>query len=134
MLLNIIWITYVHFYPFIIFDCNRGPDMRILFNFKPFFKFFHSNVKGGRLRSRLRTYMLRLLKPRSFPSSQSWATLLYSGIEIVTFVSTTLNTTRMLMMLLRRFNFWQSTVLMLLITVSSLILSNNLEIGICLPN
>jgi hypothetical protein len=72
---------------------------------------------------------------RSFNPLSREATLLISGIEIVTLVCKFITTINMLRKSIHRTNFRASTVLCLLITHSSLIpLQENLEIGIVLPS
>jgi hypothetical protein len=71
----------------------------------------------------------------AFAFCKAIATLLFSGIEIVIFVTKCLNTSNMLRKLKRRTNLRISTVITLLLTLSSLILSQDyLEIGIYLPS
>jgi hypothetical protein len=72
---------------------------------------------------------------RSFDPLSREATLLNSGIEMVTFVCNFIATINMIRKSIRRTNFKASTVVTLLITLSSLIpLQVNLEIGIVLPS
>jgi hypothetical protein len=70
----------------------------------------------------------------AFTFFKAIATLLFSGIEIVIFVNKFINTINMLKNFKRRSNFKITTVIMLLVTLSSILFKEYLEIGIILPS